>query len=85
MNSTNNSSTEYSALHQYIENTVQQYFHDMEEEMIDNLYEVFIREVERPLLSATLRYTRGNQSRSAELLGLNRGTLRTKLKQHGLL
>jgi Fis family transcriptional regulator len=42
-------------------------------------------EVEPPLLSATMNYTRQNQSRTAEILGLNRGTLRKKLKHYGLL
>jgi Fis family transcriptional regulator len=37
------------------------------------------------LLSVVLEYTRGNQTRAAEILDLNRGTLRKKLKQHGLM
>jgi Fis family transcriptional regulator len=42
-------------------------------------------EVEPPLLAAAMNYTRQNQSKTAELLGLNRGTLRKKLKQYDLL
>ncbi|EXB47252.1 bacterial regulatory, Fis family protein [Acinetobacter baumannii 146457] len=41
--------------------------------------------VEKPLLDLTLTHTRGNQTKAAELLGLNRGTLRKKLKAHGLM
>ncbi|MCL5974465.1 MAG: hypothetical protein M1270_01290, partial [Gammaproteobacteria bacterium] len=41
-------------------------------------------EVEVPLLQAALAHTHGNQSRAAEILGINRGTLRKKLKQYGL-
>jgi Fis family transcriptional regulator len=41
--------------------------------------------VEAPLLATVMRHAGGNQSRAAEMLGLNRGTLRKKLKQHGLL
>jgi len=41
--------------------------------------------VDRALLSVVLEYTRGNQTRAAEILGLNRGTLRKKLKAHGLM
>ena len=44
-----------------------------------------VLEVETPLLEVVLEYTRGNQTRASEILGLNRGTLRKKLKQHGLM
>ncbi len=50
-----------------------------------DLYEMVISEVERPLLEAVLEYTRGNQSRAAAVLGINRGTLRKKLRMHGLM
>jgi two-component system, NtrC family, nitrogen regulation response regulator GlnG len=44
------------------------------------LYDRVIRQVEQPLLSAALTATRGNQIRAAELLGLNRNTLRSRIK-----
>ena len=44
------------------------------------LYERVLREVERPLITMTLRATRGNQIRAAEVLGLNRNTLRKKIR-----
>lgn len=50
-----------------------------------DLYPLFLAQLERPLLIATLKHTRGNQSKTAKMLGINRGTLRTKLKQYGLL
>jgi Fis family transcriptional regulator len=49
-----------------------------------DLYQLVIGEVERPLLKAVLVYTKGNQSRAAEILGINRGTLRKKLKSYDL-
>ncbi len=49
------------------------------------VYDLVLAEVEKPLLSVVLEYTRGNQTRAAEILGLNRGTLRKKLKTHGLM
>lgn len=49
-----------------------------------DLYQLVIGEVEKPLLKAVLNYTRGNQSRAAEILGINRGTLRKKLKSYEL-
>jgi two-component system nitrogen regulation response regulator GlnG len=45
------------------------------------LYDRILREIERPLLSLTLAATRGNQIRAAQLLGLNRNTLRKKLRE----
>ncbi|MDB9805930.1 Fis family transcriptional regulator, partial [Porticoccaceae bacterium] len=48
-------------------------------------YGIVMAEVEPPLLKAVMAYTRQNQSRAAETLGLNRGTLRKKLKQYDLL
>ncbi|MFW6027256.1 MAG: helix-turn-helix domain-containing protein [bacterium] len=49
------------------------------------LYDRILREVERPLLEEALRATEGNQLRAAQLLGLNRNTLRKKLLSFGLL
>jgi len=49
-----------------------------------DLYALLLREMERPLLELVLRYTGGNQSRAAQLLGLNRGTLRKKLRHYRL-
>jgi len=50
-----------------------------------NLYETVLSEIEPPLLRATLDYCAGNQSRAAELLGLNRATLRKKLSQYNIV
>ena len=44
------------------------------------LYHRILREIEYPLLSAALAATRGNQIRAADLLGLNRNTLRKKIR-----
>ena len=48
------------------------------------LYERLLKEVERPLISHCLGATRGNQLRAAELLGLNRNTLRKKIRELGI-
>lgn len=48
------------------------------------VYELVLREVEEPLLRAVMNRAEGNQSRAAGMLGINRATLRKKLRQHGL-
>lgn len=48
------------------------------------LYELVIREVELPLFKSVMDYADGNQSRAATILGINRGTLRKKLREYGL-
>jgi two-component system nitrogen regulation response regulator GlnG len=45
------------------------------------LYERVLREIERPLISLSLEATNGNQIKSADLLGLNRNTLRKKIRE----
>lgn len=72
-------------LHQHVERAIQQYFQELEGEVPTNLYELILSEVEKPLLSVVLQHTKGNQSKCASVLGLNRGTLRKKLKLYGFL
>ncbi|OOR88114.1 hypothetical protein B0181_08875 [Moraxella caviae] len=69
----------------YVEHAVQKFFENADTEHAGRLYEVFLHDLEQSLFAATLRHTNGNQSKTAELLGMNRGTLRTKLKFHGLI
>ena len=61
------------------------YFHTLDGHKPEALYDLVIGEVEKPLFRAVLDYTSGNQSMAANILGINRGTLRKKLRLHGLL
>lgn len=72
-------------LHAHVKASVERYLTNVDDEDPKDLYALFLAELEKPLIEATLRHTRGNQSRTAQILGLNRGTLRTKMKQYGLL
>jgi Fis family transcriptional regulator len=49
-----------------------------------HLYELVMREVEEPLFKVVMSHVQGNQSRAATILGINRGTLRKKLKEFGI-
>ncbi|MGE0116078.1 MAG: DNA-binding transcriptional regulator Fis [Steroidobacteraceae bacterium] len=60
------------------------YFSHLNGDRPGHLYELVLREVEEPLFRAVLNYVDGNQSRAAEVLGMNRGTLRKKLREYGL-
>ena len=60
------------------------YFQNLNGHKPGDLYQLVIGEVEKPLFRAVLGYTRGNQSEAAEILGINRGTLRKKLKDYKL-
>ena len=61
-----------------------QYFKDLDGEYATNIYDMVVANVEKPLLEVVLHQAEGNQTRAAELLGLNRNTLRKKLTQHGI-
>jgi len=63
---------------------LQHYFTSLNGQKPADLYQLVLGEVEKPLFRAVLNYTRGNQSEAAEILGINRGTLRKKLKIHKL-
>ena len=54
-------------------------------EPCSELYDMVLHQVEEPLFKAVLDYTQHNQSHAAAMLGLNRGTLRKKLRRYGLL
>ncbi len=60
------------------------YFASLNGHKPGDLYELVIGEVEKPLFRAVLSYTKGNQSEAAAILGINRGTLRKKLKTYKL-
>ncbi|MBA2778738.1 DNA-binding transcriptional regulator Fis [Billgrantia kenyensis] len=72
-------------LREAVEAAMRRYFEHLDGGTVTDLYAMVMAEVEAPLLASVLEYTQGNQTRAAEMLGLNRGTLRKKLKQHDLI
>jgi Fis family transcriptional regulator len=66
------------------EQALDNYFTALNGHAPGHLYELVLREVEEPLFRAVLDYAAWNQSRAADILGINRGTLRKKLKDYGI-
>jgi len=66
------------------EQALDSYFATLNGHKPGHLYDLVMREVEEPLFRAVLDYAAGNQSRAADILGINRGTLRKKLKVYGI-
>ena len=67
-----------------VRKVMRQYFKDLDGEKCTGIYEMVVHAVEKPMLEVVMLQAQGNQTRAAELLGLNRNTLRKKLQQHGL-
>jgi Fis family transcriptional regulator len=63
---------------------MKQYFKDLDGEKASGIYNMVVNCVEKPLLEVVMNHAQGNQTRAAELLGINRNTLRKKLQEHGL-
>ena len=73
------------SLREFVHGRVSDLFSRMDGDEIDGLYRLVITEVEGSLLGAVMEETAGNQGRAARVLGINRGTLRKKLRAHGLV
>ena len=71
-------------LRNHAERALTDYFASLNGHRPAQLYNLVLREIEEPLFRAVLDYASGNQSQAAVILGINRGTLRKKLKQFGL-
>ena len=72
-------------LRQHTEEALQAYFKTLNGDRPGELYDLVLGEVEEPLFRAVMDYTQGNQSQAAGILGINRGTLRKKLKTYSLI
>ena len=79
---TNNNNT--AVLRDCVRSVLTSYIKDLEGHSVVDLYQLVLAEVEAPLLETVLDHTNGNQSKAAQMLGINRGTLRKKLKQYNI-
>lgn len=85
VSTTSNGSMRMKPLGAMTDEALKSYFETLNGHKPGDLYQLVIGEVEKPLFRAVLDYTNGNQSRAAEILGINRGTLRKKLKTYELI
>ncbi|VAW84985.1 DNA-binding protein Fis [hydrothermal vent metagenome] len=67
-----------------IHSSLELYFKDLDGHTANDVYQMVISEVEKPLFEIVMRQTRGNQTKAAALLGINRSTLRKKLEHYKL-
>ena len=67
-----------------VRRAIEGYFKDLDGEKASGVYDMVINCVEKPLLESVLHRVRGNQTHAADMLGINRNTLRKKMKAHGI-
>ena len=80
----NNHLQKTNGLSDNVRDAMNRYFEDLDGQTPNDLYDLVISQVEKPLFESVLYHTRGNMSRASAVLGLNRGTLRNRLIKYGL-
>jgi len=68
-----------------VQSALDLYFVDLDGHEAEGVYDMVVGQVEQAMLESVMLHTRSNQTRAAEVLGINRSTLRKKLKLYGLL
>jgi Fis family transcriptional regulator len=67
-----------------VEKSLDEYFRKLDGEPPHGIYDMVIGNVERTLIASVLERVGGNQTQAADVLGMNRNTLRTKLSKYGI-
>jgi Fis family transcriptional regulator len=68
-----------------VKRNLEKYFKDIDGEDVTGVYDMVVSAAERPMLAVVMDRAQGNQSLAAQILGINRNTLRKKLTEHGML
>ena len=71
-------------LNDCVRRTLNRYFRDLDGEMPTGIHDMVLKTVERSMLEVVMHHAEGNQTVAAEMLGINRNTLRRKLSEHEL-
>ena len=64
-----------------VKRSLERYFKDMEGEKPTSIHEMVLKNIEKPMIETVLGHAEGNQTLAAEMLGINRNTLRKKMQQ----
>ena len=72
-------------LGKYVTDSLEQYFRDLDGEKPTAIYDMVLKSIEKPMLEVVLAKAGNNQTAAADMLGINRNTLRKKLTEHQLL
>ena len=68
-----------------VRKAMNRYFNQLDQNNVPiDVYQLVLNEVEPPLLNSVMRFCNNNQSKAAKILGINRTTLRTKLKKYNI-
>ena len=68
----------------WLDKSIKQYISKMDGNENGQLHELMVDAIEKPLLKMVLKETQGNQTKSANILGINRNTLRKKIQEHNI-
>ena len=63
-----------------VKRSLERYFEDMDGEKPTSIYEMVLKNIEKPMIETVLGQAKGNQTLAAEMLGINRNTLRSKMQ-----
>ena len=74
-----------SPLKEEVRKAMKRYFRQLDQKNVPiDVYQLVLNEIEPPLLSSVMKFSNNNQSKASRILGINRTTLRTKLKKYDI-
>ncbi len=83
-NSRTQASQSRSTIADCVELSVNRFLADLNGEEVNDIYDMVLHQVEKPLLEVVMKHTEDNQSKASRMLGINRNTLRKKLADHNI-
>ena len=84
MKNRNSNNQDRKSLEYQVGLALRRYFKELDGSKATNVFEMVTKEVEKPMLEEVMKFCDGNKTKASKILGINRVTLRTKLKQYDL-